>query len=146
MMKTVIARAAILVLAAIAAGCTSSSDTLSSASSSTPQIDPNSTMRDGLQTVRYTADDGQVFGILFRYDPLLRGYGVDFTREGTPLSDDSTDDALVQNTIREYFGRNICSAGYYPGLLGGDFYGSRGDGRWVAKVKCTTKQQAPMQG
>lgn len=128
----------------VAACTTSGSDALSSAASAEPQIDPDSQLRTNqVETRTHTDASGQEFRIDLRWDPLLRGYGTEITRTGPPLSSDTADDALVQNTLRDFFAANICSEGYFPGILESP-YGplEKRPGAWGAKIKCTTKRQA----
>ncbi len=119
-------------------------DSLSSAGESRSQIDPASKGMglSGRQEFTYTAEDGQIYDIVFVWDGLLRGYGTEITRPGAPLSSNSTDDVLVQNTLRDFFNREICSQGYFAGIT--NSYGALDNkpGTWGAKVKCTTKHQA----
>ncbi|MGB7285994.1 MAG: hypothetical protein WBC71_03590 [Salaquimonas sp.] len=131
----------------LAACTTTDSDSLSSAggsSSAKAQIDPESKGRgiSGLQEFTYVNDQGETFNIGFVWDGLLRGYGTEISRVGILLSSDGADDALVQNTLRNFFNREICSQGYFAGIT--TPYGAMDSkpGTWGAKVKCTTKQQA----
>jgi len=125
--------------------CTSTdTDSLSSTNQAKAQVDPASKGKGirGLQELVYTSDAGETFRIGFVWDGILQGYGTEVSRDGVPLSADSTDDALVQNTLRDFFNKEICSPGYFAGIT--NPYGAMDSkpGTWGAKIKCTTKQQA----
>lgn len=86
---------------------------------------------------------GTQYKIHARYDTWIKVYGVELTRlSGGSFSGDTSEDAVVQNTIRDAFrSRKICKDGLHPGITQWNYGFIADRGTWGAKVRCSEVQQ-----
>lgn len=93
-----------------------------------------------LQTFQYAAN-GKQYEIRYKWDSILAGYGADISRISNPgFAGGPEEDAEAQNTLRDAFRAKVCNPGLHPGLLQLGYGYS--NGKWGAKLKCTSKFQA----
>lgn len=108
-------------------------------------VDPASKYRSSeLQTMTFTASSGQKFQIKHTFSNSISRYGVEIEAlSGAPLGLDESGDIRAQNGIRDYFNKNVCSEGFYAGIVS-IRYAPHPDERantYGANLFCTTKHQ-----
>lgn len=119
-----------------ACGSTDSSQTAATATQQTQ-------VRKGDLIFDYSAN-AKTYRIQARYDRILRSYGMEIRAvSGAPLTGDPSEDAEVQNTIRDAFrAEGVCAEGKYPGILAFNYGYFEQLGAWAAQVRCSDKLQA----
>lgn len=123
--------------------CSSTGD--SSSGSSAPNIDPNSVNKGSSNLIEdtYTSRSGVNIAIQYRYDGLLRGYGMGVRRiDGDSFDKTDASYQLVQSIVREYFYAKVCSDGYHPGVIYNFYTPMAETGEtWAVKLKCFSQAQ-----
>ncbi|MEL6677328.1 MAG: hypothetical protein AAFQ51_01405 [Pseudomonadota bacterium] len=108
-------------------------------------VDPASNHRTPeLKTFEYTDASGQTYRIRHLYSASNGSYGTDIKAiGGTPLVFSPEDDARAQNTIRDYFNAEVCSEGFFAGIIGINYkpQPDEEENTYGARLFCTPKKQ-----
>ncbi|MBL8573446.1 MAG: hypothetical protein JNM13_07185 [Hyphomicrobiaceae bacterium] len=97
----------------------------------------------GLADFTYAAN-GKVYKIDYKYDDLLRAYGIAiYVVSGASFTGASTEDPEAQNTIRDAFRNQKLCGNLNPGILEFGYASFKYNGQmaWGAKVRCSETLQ-----
>ena len=131
--------ALIMAVTLSACGTTDTSQTTAAAAQPTQET----ATRKGDLIFNYSAN-AKTYRIHARYDWILRSYGTEIrVVSGAPLTGAPSEDAEVQNTIRDAFrAEGVCKDGKHPGILGVNYGYFEQLGAWAAQVRCSDTLQA----